>query len=150
MVIDRTAAVQELVDIHNAYYAQRIADGWVKPMLPSFYDKVSDDDVVNILNGFKKAKADRDAFPDRHRPREIPPAPYMRDDDSPEGSINVVLQKSDVIRMLKGSPAPLGMEWDEQAMQSCSIDELMGLYASINWGQPQPVEEAPRIFIPGR
>ncbi len=64
-------------------------------------------------------------------------------------SVTVELQKSDVIRMLKGGPAPFGMDWDERAMNASHIDELMALYASIHWGPKQNTDDQPRIYIPG-
>lgn len=67
-----------------------------------------------------------------------------------EPSITIELRKDDVIRMLKGSNAPAGMLWDERSMNEYSIEDLMEIYAQLNWsGQPVQEQEAPRIFVPG-
>lgn len=68
-------------------------------------------------------------------------------DVQPE-SITIELRKDDVIRMLKGSDAPYGMAWDELAMQEQSIEELMEIYAQLNWSnQPVEASDAPRIVL---
>lgn len=67
-----------------------------------------------------------------------------------EPSITIELRKDDVIRMLKGSNAPAGMLWDERSMNEYSIEDLIEIYAQLNWsGQPVQEQEAPRIFVPG-
>lgn len=77
-------------------------------------------------------------------------AAVSADANEQEPSITIELRKDDVIRMLKGSNAPAGMLWDERSMNEYSIEDLMEIYAQLNWsGQPVQEQEAPRIFVPG-
>lgn len=78
-------------------------------------------------------------------------------------SITVELHKDDVVRMVCGSSIPSSgipmvtklvgnqhnqqWEWDREALKSLTIDELMQVYALINWSAP-PVVEQPRIIVP--
>lgn len=108
-----------------------------------FFDEDTDGDFSVDMEGIKDAYVNESGVP--VRVGVSIPADYK----APE-TITIELRKDDVIRMLKGSNAPAGMLWDERSMNEYSIEDLMEIYAQLNWsGQPVQEQEAPRIFVPG-
>jgi hypothetical protein len=72
-------------------------------------------------------------------------------------AVTVELHKSDVINMICGSAVPVrggsllnfagnqhneAWAWDRAKLEAMDINDLMGVYAELNWSEPAP-EEAP-------
>lgn len=80
--------------------------------------------------------------------------------------IAVELDRNDVINLLCGSATPqAGMpqityeamstkdgpyfRWDREAMRTVPIDELMQVYALLNWSKPRAAEQPKSLIITG-